>query len=136
MSAERKYSFSKRERIYLNREVNALRSLQKGFISYPLRVVYLSVPRQDVGAKVLITVAKKRVRHAHDRNRIKRYIRESYRLAKYTLVDALADQPTTLLVHFMYIGAGDISHAAIQHAVNSALEKIVTLIKPDTNSEL
>jgi ribonuclease P protein component len=32
-----------------------------------------------------ITLAKKRVKHAHDRNRLKRVIRESYRLQRHSL---------------------------------------------------
>ncbi|MDD5781018.1 MAG: ribonuclease P protein component [Bacteroidales bacterium] len=59
---------------------------------YPLRLVYRKVKAQPdtPRVKVLLSVAKRRLRHAVDRNRAKRQLRESYRHEKECLLRALA----------------------------------------------
>ena len=56
-------------------------------LAFPLRVVYvpMAAADQDVPVQVLISVPKKRLRHAVDRNRAKRQVREAYRLNKQVL---------------------------------------------------
>lgn len=71
----------------------------KTFLVFPLRVVYRVMPRdvetqyiassKRATVKVLTSVPKKQFKHAVDRNRFKRLIRETYRLQKCELVDAL-----------------------------------------------
>lgn len=71
----------------------------KAFLVFPLRVVYRVMPRnvetqyiassKRATVKVLTSVPKKQFKHAVDRNRFKRLIRETYRLQKCELVDAL-----------------------------------------------
>ena len=58
--------------------------------AFPIKAVYIHqevVTKQKPKAQVLISVPKKRLRHAVDRNRTKRQIREAYRLNKYLLGD-------------------------------------------------
>ena len=72
----------------------------KAFLVFPLRVVYRVMPR-DVesgdscvrdkrpAVRVLTSVPKKQFKHAVDRNRFKRLIRESYRLQQLELNEVL-----------------------------------------------
>ena len=55
--------------------------------AFPLRMVYMNVARADgePAAQMLVSVAKRRLRHAVDRNRVKRQVREAYRLNKHKL---------------------------------------------------
>jgi ribonuclease P protein component len=55
------------------------------FTVFPLRVVYLTEPELKSQASVLISVSKRYFKHAVDRNRFKRLIRESYRLQQHEL---------------------------------------------------
>lgn len=52
--------------------------------AFPLRMVYMNVARVDgeAAAQMLVSVSKRRLRHAVDRNRVKRQVREAYRLNK------------------------------------------------------
>ncbi len=54
----------------------------KSLFSYPVRMLYM--PCKD-GNKVLISVPKKHFKHAVDRNRIKRQVREAYRCNKHLI---------------------------------------------------
>lgn len=59
---------------------------------FPIRLVYRKVQAQPgtPRVKVLLSVAKRRLRHAVDRNRAKRQLREGYRHEKECLLRALA----------------------------------------------
>ena len=50
---------------------------------FPLSFIFMqSVIPETVSAQILFSVPSKKVKKAHDRNRIKRLMRESYRLQK------------------------------------------------------
>jgi len=70
----------KSERISGKHEPEALFASRKSKMVFPLRMVYR--PVEGSQAKVLVSVAKKRFKHAVDRNLLKRRIREAYRLHK------------------------------------------------------
>lgn len=61
---------------------------------YPLRMVYRFVPREHAGVpvQVMLSVAKRHLRYATDRNRAKRQLREAYRLHQHLLLP-LFDTP-------------------------------------------
>ena len=62
----------------------------RSFSLFPLRVVYLPVPDLEAQAAILVSVSKRRFKRAVKRNRVKRQIREAYRLNKHLLLPALA----------------------------------------------
>ena len=51
--------------------------------AYPIRAVYMTVP--EAGVRIMISVSKRYFKQAVKRNRIKRQIREAYRLNKELL---------------------------------------------------
>lgn len=75
--------------------------------AFPLRVVFMRVAKEcgeDLPpVSILVSVPKKRFRHAVDRNRMKRLIREAYRTNKHILWAALADKDYRLVVAFVCI---------------------------------
>lgn len=94
MPAQGAFSFKKAERIYLKKQIDALfdGAAGKALSAFPLRMVYRSVAREagEASAQVLISVPKRCLRHAVDRNRAKRQIREAYRLNKCVLLDVFS----------------------------------------------
>ena len=119
-------NFPKRDHIVSTRLIEQLfGSGSTSMAAYPLRAVFRMVARTqtDVPVQVLISVPKKRFKHAVDRNRVKRQIREAYRHRKQPLVDAIpADQ--SLLVCFVWIG----DHIVPSPVVASRIGKLVTRI--------
>lgn len=75
----------------------------RSFTSFPLRVVFLPVADQPCPATILVSVSKRRFKRAVKRNRVKRQIREAYRLNKQLLLPALQAQGQQLVIAFIYL---------------------------------
>lgn len=79
------YGLSKKERLCSRKAIDALFA-GTGSMSlsvYPIRAIFKHT--EEAGYRVLVSVSKKRFRHAVDRNRVKRQLREQYRLHKHIL---------------------------------------------------
>ena len=113
----------KEERIYLRSELNELFASRGSFVCYPFRVGYLEVPRQELPLKMMVSVPKRRLKHAVDRNRIKRLTREAYRLTKKELVEQI-DPEVTLLIGFIYLKDRLSRYSTVQQAVEEAFKKL------------
>ncbi|MDR2763418.1 MAG: ribonuclease P protein component [Tannerella sp.] len=119
-------TFPKSERLSWKRHVDKLFAEGESFVSFPLRVVYLPVTTASVGATVavLVSVSKRKLRHAADRNFVKRRIRESYRLRKQDVFRLLAGKNRRLLLAFLYQGAQKDSFAVIDAAMEKAIASL------------
>ncbi len=79
-------TFKKTERICSKRIIDKLFAGGNPSIAiYPLRAVYMQVDSPTAPVSILISVPKRRFHHAVDRNRMKRQVRETYRLNKHIL---------------------------------------------------
>lgn len=103
---EKKYTLSKSERLNSKKLIDRLfAGGNKSFPIFPLRVVYMPLtPEENLAdASILISVPKKRFKHAVKRNRVKRQIREAYRHHKHLLIDALKAKETPVKVILAFI---------------------------------
>lgn len=90
---------------------------------FPLRIVYVTRERPQDGAPVqlLVSVSKKRFKHAVDRNRVKRQLREAYRRHSHLLHEVLPEDKQ-LLVACVWLSD--------RHEDSTAIEqKLLTLIQ-------
>jgi len=75
-------TFGKEHRIFLKKEIDHVFTMKEKVHVFPF-LSHISIePSDNPSFAVLITVPKKRIKKAHDRNRIKRLIRESVRKQK------------------------------------------------------
>lgn len=97
------------------------------FLCYPLRVVWKTYEILPSGSpcQVGFSVPKRLFRHAVDRNRLKRLLRESYRLEKHFLFDALGQSGNRMALVFVYIATEELPYSKVEPAVKKALQKIV-----------
>ena len=74
--------------------------------------------------QVLFSIPKKKFKRAHDRNRLKRQLKESYRLKKYILYDILSAKRLQFAIVMVYIAQEKLPYTTIDNACNTILKKI------------
>lgn len=100
-----RYTFPKAEHLKSKSIIEELYAKGISVTAFPLRAVFITLPTQEKqpAATILISVAKRRFRHAVDRNLMKRRIREAYRLNKLPFVEQLEKQGKQLAIAILYI---------------------------------
>ena len=99
-------TFKKEERIVSNLLIETLfeKGNSQSLTAFPLRAVYLKTEQREGCAPIqlLISVPKKRFKHAVDRNRVKRQVREAYRKNK-SLLEGIVDEGQMLLIAIIWL---------------------------------
>lgn len=116
------YTFSKSERLTNIKLIESVFANNQSVKSFPLIFIYQSVETEQP-YQVLFSVSKKKFKRAVDRNRIKRLMRETFRLNKKDFVDALAN--LKVIGAFIYT-AGNICDYS---KMNAAQQKINQQLK-------
>jgi ribonuclease P protein component len=116
------YNFPKEERLRSKKLIEQLFREGSSFNLYPLRFILVKHP-QPVAAppQVLISVSKRSFKKAVDRNRLKRQVREAYRLHKNILLPA--GQSPVQLLGILYIAKEKKPFKIIQKKLISGLER-------------
>jgi ribonuclease P protein component len=126
------FSFKKEERLCHQAQITQLVKSGSSFLCFPIKVTYLYAPQftakptdfAHYPAKLLIVVAKRRYKHAHDRNRLKRLLREAYRLNKTVFYNDLRSKNAQIIVQFSYIANEELPLTALHKAVQKCFEKL------------
>jgi len=120
-----KKTFKKEERLCSKSDIDALFHSSSSFVVYPYRVVYTYLPADIAAAKVIISVSKRRFKKAHDRNRIKRLMREAYRLQKGDLLYPFI-QEKVLNLHFaiQYIAKEELPFKVMEEKMIKMLNQL------------
>lgn len=96
--------------------------------AFPLRAVFLE-PDSDIQeptATILVSVAKRRFRHAVDRNLMKRRIREAYRTSKHDFIEALQNNGKKMAVAIIYIDTKESSTEFLKRKMEKLLNTILS----------
>lgn len=121
-------TFPLKEHLKSKKVIERLYAEGSSVTAYPLRAVFIeqTIEEQDVTAAILISVAKKRFRHAVDRNLVKRRIREAYRTSKHPFIEALESNGKRMAVAILYIDTRHNSTAFIKRKMEKLLDSIIT----------
>ena len=119
-------TFSKKEHLVSLPDINALFAQKSGMIhAYPLRLIYKVIDSDNpVPALVLISVSKRHFKHATDRNRAKRQIREAYRLQKSILWDALVAKGKKIHLALLWLSDSPVSSKKVAISVQDLLKTL------------
>lgn len=88
--------------------------------------LFLANPTKQTNSRLGLVVAKKKVRRAHERNRIKRIARESFRLNQHD-IDLLD------IVVLPKVGIEQVSNAELHQQLSFAWQKLQRLAKKRQN---
>lgn len=92
------YTYSKNEKLKQNSEINMLFQKGKWKTYQHLRIIYLEVEENAVpNTRVGVSVSKRFFKKATDRNRIKRLLRECYRLHKDVFLKAFGTHTLVMM---------------------------------------
>ena len=112
----KQFTFGKYERLKSRKLIKQLFSEGKNFSVYPFKIYYLldenifdslkkySSEKKKIIVQCGVGVSSRNFKKAVDRNRIKRVIRESYRLQKKFLQDILKEKNQQLALFLIYTG--------------------------------
>lgn len=125
-----RFTLSKNERLSSLKEIDQLFAEGKSIASQPIRLIWRqkdSMGPDSPKICVMFAVMKKKFPHAVDRNRIKRLMRENYRLMKPELLSALATE-ASYNIAFLFIGNQLPEFGAIQKAMGNAFDRWLNII--------
>lgn len=123
----KRFGFARKEKLKSRKQIEELFLNGKSFSVFPLRVTYQIQPAEKTLVQVGVTAGKKYFKKAVDRNRIKRLIREAYRLQKNDLTEALRGRNQKAFLFFMYTDKIIVSFADIRQAMNKSLQRLEKL---------
>jgi ribonuclease P protein component len=119
-------SFTRPERLKSRKAISSLFRGGHSFVAYPLRVVwkesspYLAAMSR---VQVLISVPKRNFKTAVARNRLKRQIREAYRLQKQEFYDKIKASDLHISLMVSYIAKEALPFAEIEAGVRKLIRK-------------
>ena len=104
METKQRYTFKKEEKLKSRKAIEQLFSGGRSFSNFPFRVLWSFNEPSTASLQTGFAVSSKHFKKAVDRNRVKRLMREAYRLQKSELQDQLKQQQKHLTVFFIYVG--------------------------------
>lgn len=134
------FTFNREERLKSRKIIALLFKDGYSFSAYPLRIVWknITLPATSVPVQFGVTVPKRSFSKAVQRNRIKRLIREAYRLNKNTLYEKLSnleesDQPDLRQYGIMviYIAKEPLPYQDIERATKKWISILVKKIRQE-----
>lgn len=107
LESKTRYTLGKTERLKSRKAIDLLFKTGKSFSVFPFRVVFsknVFNEKHFSNLQCAFSVSKRYFKKAVDRNRIKRLMREAYRLQKNELQTRLNEQKQSLHVFIMFTG--------------------------------
>ena len=121
-----KFTFNKKEKLKSKKLIEQLFANGQSVSAFPLRLVFLPTFFDDgVLVKTAVSVSKKHFKTAVDRNRIKRLMREVYRLNKSAYFNNITTQYAFMI---LYIGKDKPNITQIECQMKHLFEKFVSKV--------
>lgn len=128
----RRFTFTKAERLSKEKTIKELFEKGSSFYLYPFKVIYIPNPDKSASVhQVLISVPSRQFKRAVDRNKIKRRIREAYRLQKE--VFNTKDEKT--IFTFIYTAKDILPYAELKEKVHMVINKLNTKLTPSPSPQ-
>lgn len=133
----------KEEKLRHRSLVEALFREGKSIYEFPIRLTWRHLSKEQleenfrdhvpagIGSRqMLITVPKRKRRHAVDRVLMRRRIREAYRLNRNSILGNLQDDSGSLGMAFVYMHDKNLPYSTIEKKMKSLLSKLASSVTP------
>ncbi len=118
-----KFTYSNKEKLKSKKLIDQLFTEGQSVSAFPLRLVYLQTHFDDhIIAKTGVSVSKRNFKTAVDRNRIKRLLREAYRLNKADYFNNITTQYAFMI---LYIGKEKPTLSQVETKMKHLFEKFL-----------
>ena len=128
----KKYTLGKTERLKRRKAIDQVFKKGKHFSVFPLRVSYAFSPVIDTSLQAGFGASSRNFGKATDRNRIKRLLREAWRLQKAELQQATIQQNVKLALFVIYVGKELPDFAAVNEKIGVILQRLTGIVN-ETN---
>jgi ribonuclease P protein component len=132
-----RYTFKVYERLKREQHIHTLFLTGKAFSVFPVRFIYLSLPRngdEPSPVRTGFSVPKKKFRSSVDRHRIRRLLVEVWRLNKQALYAAIPED-RQLHLFFVFTDVKMPDYETVSASVVKGIEKLAKSITAQTTSE-
>jgi ribonuclease P protein component len=117
------FTFSKQEKLKSKKTIELLFQKGNSLVQYPIKLYYLPADKhQEVRAKTAVSVPKRNFKLAADRNRVKRLLREAYRLNKHLIFNNIEGNYAFLI---LYLGKELPAYGEIENSLQAVFNKLV-----------
>ena len=123
--SNKKYIFPKSNRLKSRKKLQQIFAEGKSARAENVRIVYLVEKNTTTELKCGVGLTTKFFKNAVDRNRIKRLLREAYRLQQQPLLDYTSQTRICLSIFILFTGKELPTYAPLYDNVGIALRKLV-----------
>lgn len=118
-----RFTFSKNEKLKSKKLLEKLFTEGKSVTTYPIKLIYLQVNHNgELPVQAGVSVPKRKIKLAVKRNRIKRLLRESYRLQKHLVYKKLEDK---YIFMFIYLDENEQKYVVLKDKMKILLTKFL-----------
>lgn len=125
----KRFTYSTTEKLKSRKLLNQVFAEGKSLNVYPLKITYtLKEIDTSSSAQIGVGSSSRHFKKAVQRNRIKRLLRESYRLQKHSLLDSLPENKQ-LIAFVLFVGKDMSETALIPEKMKLLLDKLANSIQ-------
>ena len=106
----------------------------KSMSAFPVKLLYDFSEDETKPLKAGVTVSSRNFKKAVDRNRVKRLLREAYRLQKIPLQTQVLEDGKSLALFFIYIGKELPVYKELHEKIGVLLERLTNDLQKKKNS--
>jgi ribonuclease P protein component len=124
------FTFTKAERLSSRKAIERLFSEGQSFAKYPIRLVWMplsAAPEATFSVQVALSVPRKKFKKAVSRNRIRRLMREAWRMNKHRLYRELVVGEEQYAFMLIYTAMEELPLKQIEEAIQGIIRRFLYL---------